>query len=138
MASGAKNANTDSDLQGVLDTYDTAIENWLSLTPEQRVAFTVIGGIKGTGWSTDFPMVEGPDGTWTSEEAFELAAGDQFKVRQGMAWNRAFGDNASNADTSVPVGNKANYVVETAGTYKIQLVYDAATDTAVINLIPVA
>ena len=138
LASGAKNANTDSDLQGVLDTYDTAIEGWLSLTPEQRVAFTVIGGIKGTGWGTDFPMVEGPDGTWTSEEAFELAAGDQFKVRQGMAWNRAFGDNASNADTSVSVGNKANYVVETAGTYKIQLVYDAATDTAVINLIPVA
>ena len=105
------------------------------LTPEQRAAFTVIGGIKDTGWGTDFEMVEEPDGTWTSVEAFDLAAGTEFKVRQGRGWKVAYGDNTANADTSVPLTDKPNYKVETAGKYKIQLVV-AADTTAVINLIP--
>ena len=132
----AKSATSDADLQKGLDNYKAAIDAYLSLTPEQRRAFTVIGGIKDTGWGTDFEMTEDPAGTWTSKEAFELAAGTEFKVRQGMDWKVAFGDNTANADTSIPLSNKPNYVVETAGTFYIQLVYDAEAGTAVINLIP--
>ena len=131
----AKSATSDDDLKKGLDDYTKALEAFTSLTPAQRRAFTVIGGIKDTGWGTDFEMVEEPDGTWTSVEAFDLAAGTEFKVRQGRGWKVAYGDNTANADTSVPLTDKPNYKVETAGKYKIQLVV-AADTTAVINLIP--
>lgn len=131
----AKAATTDAELQKGLDDYTAALEAFTSLTPEQRRAFTVIGGIKDTGWGTDFEMVEDPEGTWTSKEAFTLTAGTEFKVRQGMGWKVAYGDNAANADTSIPLSDKPNYKVEADGTYKIQLVVNA-DGTAVINLIP--
>ncbi len=131
----AKNAASDADLQKGLDDYTAALDAFTSLTPEQRRSFTVIGGIKDTGWGTDFEMTEDPAGTWTSVEAFELAAGTEFKVRQGLGWKVAYGDNTANADTSIPLSDKPNYKVETAGTYKIQLVV-AEDGTAVINLIP--
>ena len=131
----AKSAANEADLQKGLDDYKAACEKFISLTPEQRNSFTVIGGIKGTSWDTDFEMKEDPEGTWTTKEAFTLAAGEQFKVRLGMDWKVAYGDNASNADTTVPTTDKANYVVETAGTYYIQLVL-GENSTAVVNLIP--
>ena len=131
----AKAANSDAELQTGLDNYTAAVTAYISLTPEQRNAFTVIGSMKNSGWGTDFEMTEDPAGTWTSKEAFELTTEDQFKVRKGMDWKEAYGDNASNADTSVPTSDKANYVVETAGTYYIQLVLDA-NGLATINLVP--
>lgn len=130
----AKAATSDAELQKGLDDYTAALVAFTSLTPEQRRAFTVIGGIKDTGWGTDFEMVEDPAGTWTSVEAFTLTAGTEFKVRQGMGWKVAYGDNAANADLSVPLSDKPNYKVEADGTYKIQLVV-AKDGTAVINLI---
>ena len=129
----ARDAASDADLQKGLDNYKAAIDAYLSLTPEQREAFTVIGGIKNTGWGTDFEMKQDPEGTWTSVEAFDLEAGTEFKVRQGMDWKVAYGNNTDNADASN--SNRGNYVVETAGKYYIQLVL-AADGTAVINLIP--
>ena len=132
----AKAATSDAELQKGLDDYTKALDAFTSLTPAQRAAFTVIGGIKDTGWGTDFEMTEDPKGTWTSVEAFDLAAGTEFKVRQGMGWKVAFGDNTANADTSIPLTDKPNYKVETAGKYKIQLVLGADAQTAVINLIP--
>ena len=132
----AKAATSDAALQKGLADYTKALDAFTSLTPAQRAAFTVIGGIKDTGWGTDFEMTEDPKGTWTSVEAFDLAAGTEFKVRQGMGWKVAFGDNTANADTSIPLTDKPNYKVETAGKYKIQLVLGADAQTAVINLIP--
>ena len=130
----AKSATSDADLQAGLDNYKSTVDAFISLTPKQRSAFTVIGGIKNTGWGTDFEMTQDPEGTWTSKEAFELNAGDEFKVRQGLDWKIAYGNNTDNADASN--SNRGNYVVETAGTYYIQLVLDADAGTAVINLIP--
>jgi len=131
----AKAATSDAELQTGLDNYTAAVTAYISLTPEQRNAFTVIGSIKNSGWGADFEMTEEPAGTWTSKEAFELTTEDQFKVRKGMDWKEAYGDNASNADTSVPTSDKANYVVETAGKFYIQLVLDA-NGLATINLVP--
>ena len=130
----AKGAASDAALQKGLDGYKKTVDAYIQLTPKQRSAFTVIGGIKDSGWGTDFEMTEDPAGTWTSKDTFELKAGDEFKVRQGMDWKVAYGDNTSNADTSVPTSDKANYKVETAGTYYIQLVL-GADGTAVVNLI---
>ena len=131
----AKAAKTDAELQKGLDDFTAALTAFTSLTPAQRKAFTVIGGIKDTGWGTDFEMKEDPKGTWTSVEAFDLTAGTEFKVRQGMGWKVAFGDNTANADTSIPLTDKPNYKVETAGKYYVQLVLAADGQTAVINLI---
>ncbi|MBE6974019.1 MAG: extracellular solute-binding protein [Ruminococcaceae bacterium] len=132
----AKNAADDAALQAGLDNYKAAIDAYLSLTPEQRRAFTVIGGIKNTGWGTDFEMKEDPAGTWTSVEAFELTAGTEFKVRQGMDWKVAFGDNTANADKSIPLSDKPNYKVEADGKYYIRLVLGENNETAEIILVP--
>lgn len=135
LAAASKAATTDADLQKALDDYTNALNAFTSLTPEQRAAFTIIGGVKGTMWDTDFEMNQDPEGTWTSVDAFDLTAGTEFKVRQGMGWKVAYGNNVDNADTSIPLTDKGNYVVETAGKFYIQLVL-GENDTAVINLIP--
>ena len=136
VATAAKAATDEAGLQAALDNYDASIDAIMQYTPEQRKAFTVIGAVGGSSWNVDFTMTESPAGTWTSDKAFDLAAGTEFKVRQGFAWDVAFGDNTANADTSIPLKEKPNYVVETAGTYYIQLVVSADGKTAVINLIP--
>ena len=136
VATAAKEATDDAGLQAALNKYDESIDAVMQYTPEQRKAFTVIGAVGGTTWNVDFTMNEGPAGTWTSDQAFDLAAGAEFKVRQGFSWDVAWGNNADNANTSIGTGNKGNYVVETAGTYYIQLVVSADGKTAVINLIP--
>ncbi len=129
LGADAKNATDAAGLQAALDNYDSAIERILTLTPEQLRAWTIIGGMNNTGWGTDFAMTEGPDGTWTSNDTFELAEGTEFKIRQGLSWDNAYGSGPN------PSGNEPNYVVETAGTYKIQLV--TTGDNTGIFLIPV-
>ena len=132
----AKNATSEADLQKGLDDYAAAVDFFISLTPEQREGFTVIGAVGGTMWNTDFEMVQDPDGTWTSKEAFDLTAGTEFKVRKGYDWKIAFGDNTANADTSIPLSDKPNFKVENDGKFYIQLVLAEDGNTAVINLIP--
>ena len=132
----AKNATNDAELQAGLDAYTAALAAFTKLTPEQRRSYTVIGGINDTGWGTDFLMKEDPAGTWISVEAFELEAGAQFKVRKGMSWDIAWGNNESNADTAVGTNNKANFEVETAGKYYIKLVVNSDETSAVIELVP--
>ena len=77
------------------------------MSEEVKNAFTVIGTLADTNWDTDFAMESTADGVWITKEAYDLAAGTEFKVRQGLNWDIAF--------------PAANYVVETAGKYKIQL-----------------
>ena len=124
---GQTDKSSDAELQAGLDNYAAAVEKFVSLTPEQRSAFTVIGGIKNTGWGTDFEMTQDPEGTWTSKEAFELNAGDEFKVRQGASWDVNYGANG--------VAGGDNIKVEADGNYKVQLVI--AGETVTVTLIPV-
>ena len=131
----AKTATSEDDLKAGLETYAKTVDAWISLTPEQREAFTVIGGINNSAWGTDFEMTEDPKGTWTSKEAFELEAGTEFKVRQGCDWKLAFGNNEDNKDASI-ASNRGNYIVETAGKYYIQLVINEDGKTGTINLVP--
>lgn len=78
-----------------------------------KYGWTVIGAIAGTAWDNDFAMTNDGNGIWTSNDAFEMAAGNEFKVRQGLSW-----DNNFPAD---------NFVVEADGTYFVQ--FDANTET---------
>lgn len=124
LGAEAKNAASDADLQKALDNYTAAINAVFQMTDEQKNAWGVIGGICGTSWDTDFPMTEGPDGTYTSD-VLELKAGQEFKVRQGAAWDVNFGVEF----------NGGNIVVEKDGKYKVQLVWDGA-QTGTVTLIP--
>ena len=127
LGADAKAAADAAALQTALDNYDKAISEWLQIPPEKRYAWTVIGKVGGTNWNTDFSMTEEPAGTWTSVE-INMTAGEEFKVRQGLSWTNNFGADGA--------PNGANIVVETTGTYKVQLVI-AADGSATITLIPV-
>ena len=89
------------------------------MSEEVLNAFTVIGSINGDGWTVDLPM-ENVDGVWVTKEAYTMDAGVEFKVRKGLSW-----------DTAYPA---SNFVVETAGTYKIQLTIHG--EDATVELLP--
>jgi arabinogalactan oligomer/maltooligosaccharide transport system substrate-binding protein len=125
LGADAKNATSDADLQTALDEYKATIDGLFQMTDEQKNAWGVIGNICGTNWDTDFPMTEEPAGTYTSD-VLELNAGEEFKVRQGASWDVNFGVEF----------NGGNIVVETAGKYKVQLVWDGAQG-GTVTLIPV-
>lgn len=115
IADGLKTAKTDdaTEIKAVLEKYQADIDKLFTMTDEERRAFTVIGKIasQNCNWDTDIEMTETTTNTWVSEPLV-LAAGDEFKCRQGKSWDTAFGDGSG------------NFVVtaENAGTKKIQLV----------------
>ena len=124
LGAEAKTATSEADLQAALDDYTAAITGVLSMTDEQKNAWGVIGGICGTSWDTDFPMTLVSEGTYESAP-LELKAGEEFKVRQGAAWDVNFGVEF----------NGANIVVETDGTYIVRLVWDGAQG-GTVTLVP--
>ena len=97
------------------------------MSDEQKNAWSVIGGICGTSWDTDFAMTETAENTYTSE-ALELHATEELKVRQGASWDVNFGGDGT-------LGGP-NLVVEADGTYYVQLVWDGVSETATVSLIP--
>ena len=118
-AVAAKTATTDDELRAALQAYEDSINGLFSMSDEVKNAYTVIGTVNGTNWDMDFAM-ENNDGVWTSVDTFDLTAGMEFKVRQGLNWDIAF--------------PAANYVVETDGKYKIQLTVHGENGT--VELIP--
>ena len=121
-ATAAKEATSDDDLKAALQTYENSIQGLFSMSAEEREAFTVIGSINGDSWTVDLPMTKQDDGTWLTDEAYAMDAGVEFKVRQGKAWDVAYGVD----------GN--NFVVETAGTYKVKLTLNGEVGT--VELVP--
>ena len=126
LGADAKNAKSDADLKAALESYRAAIDGLFQMTEEEKNAWSVIGSLCNTNWDTDLPMTKVADNTWESD-VLALEVGNELKVRQGASWDVNFGVNGE------PGG--ANIVVETAGNYKVQLVYDGTT--AQVNLIPV-
>lgn len=108
---------SESALKAALEKYEQSIQAVFTMSDDVKNAFTVIGSINGDGWTLDLPMTAEGD-IWTSNEAYTMDAGVEFKCRQGKSW-----------DVAYPADN---YVVETAGTYYIQL--NAATGE--VSLIP--
>ena len=127
LGADAKAATSEADLKSALEEYKAAIDALFQMTDEQKSAWSVIGSICGTNWDTDFSMTKVNDTTWESE-VLTLNAGEEFKVRQGASWDLNFGSDGT-------IGGP-NCVVETAGQYKVQLVWDGG-ETATITLIPV-
>ena len=124
LGADAKNATSEDDLKKALEEYKATIDALFTMTEEQKNAWSVIGGICGSSWDVDFPMTEVEPGVYQSE-VLELKAGEEFKCRQGAAWDVNFGVEF----------NGANIVVEADGKYIVQLVWDGA-ETGTITLIP--
>ncbi len=118
IGTNVKNATDEAGLKKALEDYQAAIEAVFTMSDEVKNAFTVIGQVNGTSWDTDFAMTKQEDGTWKSNEAFELKAGNELKCRQGKAW-----------DVAYPA---SNYVVEADGTYYVVLDPVAGT----VSLLP--
>ena len=132
LGADAKAATSDADLQAALDAYDAAIEGVLNMSEEAKQAWGVIGGICGTNWDTDLPMTKVSEGVWESE-VLELNQGEQFKLRQGAAWDVQVG---ANGQVKTPEVEPANIVVETSGKYVIRLEWDGTSTTATVTFVP--
>ncbi len=119
-------AGDEDAIKAALKTYEDAIKPLAVLENQKDPdAWFVIGAIAGSGWTNDLPMTKQADGTWKSNEAYELAAGTEFKCRKGGQWAEQVGAGTGPAD------NDANYVVAEAGTYYIVLNVEARTITLV-------
>ncbi len=112
IADDVKAATDEAGLQAALDNYQDKIAALFTLSDEVKNGWTVIGTVNGTNWDTDLAMTHGADGIWRSA-AYEMAAGTEFKVRQGLSWDNNFPAN--------------NYVVEADGTYIVE--FNEATGT---------
>ena len=109
ISDDVKEAEDDAGLQAALDNYYNKIASLFTLSDEVVNGWTVIGTVDGSNWDKDFPMVKGDDGIWKSD-AYTMAAGTEFKVRQGLSW-----------DNNFPA---ENFKIEADGTYVV--VFDEA------------
>lgn len=102
-----------------LSNYKNTIADLFTMSDEVLNAWTVIGAIGGTNWDTDLAMTQQADGTWKSNEAYEIKDGVEFKVRQGKSWSKNYGMD----DTGAPVLDGPNVTLTklnvAAGTYYI-------------------
>ena len=128
IATAIKNGG---DIQTALDTYKASMEALFTMSDEVLNAWTVIGTIGGSEWTNDLPMTEQADGTWKSDEAYEIGDTDEFKVRKGKSWSENYGMN----DDGTPALDGPNVTLAklgvAAGTYYVVL--DPAT--GVISLV---
>ena len=77
-------------------------------------------------------MTKISDGVWESEP-LALNAGEEFKLRQGAAWDVQVGADGA---VKTPEVEPANIVVETSGTYVIRLEWDGVSTTATVTFVP--
>lgn len=107
-----KAATDEAGLKQALQNYRDKIDSVFQMSDEVKNAFTVIGVVGGSNWDKDFEMTS-EGSVWTSKEAFDLKAGDELKVRKGLAWDEAY--------------PAENFKVEADGKYYVVL--DASTGT---------
>jgi hypothetical protein len=104
-----------------LAAYQASMEALFQMSDEVLKAWTVIGTIGGSNWNEDLPMTEQADGTWKSNEAYDMTTADEFKVRQGKSWDNNYGIEF----------NGANWKPDKDG--KFFVVFDPATGTISIS-----
>ena len=109
------------ELQAALDTYKASMDALFTMSDDVLKAWTVIGTIGGSNWTDDLPMTEQADGTWKSNEAYDIGDADEFKVRQGKSWTNNYGMN----DDGTPALDGPNATLakmgKTAGKYYVVL-----------------
>jgi arabinogalactan oligomer/maltooligosaccharide transport system substrate-binding protein len=133
LGADAKSAKSDADLQASLDTYKDTVYGLLGQTEEQKMAWSVIGGMQNSSWGTDFAMEQVSEGKWQTKEAIEFKVGDEFKLRRGAAWDVQVG---ADGQMKTPEIEPANLVSEVAGLYHVVLEWDGTSTTAKVTLVP--
>ncbi|MBO2517080.1 MAG: sugar ABC transporter substrate-binding protein [Clostridiales bacterium] len=103
-----KDATDEAGLQLALDNYQEKIAALFTLSDDVKFGWTIIGTCNSTdgffytdyngetrsNWGEDLPMEKVSVDTWKSAQAWDIEAGAEFKVRQGLSWDNAFpGDN---------------------------------------------
>ncbi len=120
IGTNVMNATDEAGLKQALVDYEAAIKAVFTMSDDVKNGWTVIGNLYGdTNWTVDHDMIKQDDGTWKSKEALDMNAGEEFKVRQGKAWDVSYGNGA------------ANYVVETTGKYYVVFDPESTTITLV-------
>ena len=114
-----------------LANYQASMEALFTMSDDVLTAWTVIGNLPASNWTDDLPMTEQADGTWKSNEAYDLTAESEFKVRQGKSWTNNYGVN----DDGTPAPDGANATLAKLGKEagKYFVVLDPAT--GVITLV---
>lgn len=135
LGDSAKAAEQDDTaaLKSALDNYKNELGRLLSMTDEERRAFSVIGSLNGSDWKTDYKMTETEKNSniWISDDVFVITEEsitkgyNEFQCRQGLAWNVQFGKD----------GTKENFIITEPGSYKIKLTYNATDKTGVVELL---
>ena len=123
----AKEATTDEEIVAGLEAYEQSLQDVLSMSDEEKNAWSIIGSFDDTGWGVDVPMEGDGNGTYTV--TYNFKAGDEFKCRMGASWDVNFG--ITNGET---VLGGDNVVIEADGTYLVTLVYDADAGTGVLTV----
>ena len=100
-----KNAEDEEGLQQALQNYEDKIASLFTMSDDVKYGWTLIGAVNGSMWDQDFPMTKISASEWKTDEAYEMEAGTEFKVRQGLSW-----------DNNFPA---ENFKVEEAGTYYV-------------------
>lgn len=121
IGTGAKEAalNDETALKAVLEKYDADLQGIINKTDDEANMWGVIGDIYGDGWSVDLAMTEKPAGTWTSIPIY-LTAENEFKCRQGKAWNSDTG--AVTADEAdFETAESGNCTAKAEGLYMVKL-----------------
>lgn len=122
ITTGAQKANSDAEIKEVLATYKNGIDKVVAkkFVPVAERAYSVIGGMPTSNWSTDLEMVKGEGNVWTSKEVITFNAEDSFKIRAQQSWDYAYGW-ADNLDaTKFQKDKDGNIQIKAAGTFKIQ------------------
>ena len=130
----SKNATSQADIEQMLEEYEQEVNNLLPILPKPST-WSVIGTLADSYWEKDLPMVEDPEGTWTSSQ-FVLQQGTMFKIRKTSSWDESFGFTyvAEESKAYLQGTEDGNCMVTVTGRYVIQFIYDGTT--AVIKLIP--
>ena len=113
IGTDVKNATDEAGLQQALDNYTAAISAVFNMSDEEKNAWSVIGGICGTSWDTDFAMTEIEAGVFQSEPLELKAAGEDLVSGVGDAAGE-------------------NVKVEADGTYIVQLNYDGENGEVIL------
>ena len=123
----ATSIKEDMAIEDALANYQAEMEALFTMDDSVLKAWTVIGAIAGTNWDTDLTMTEQADGTWKSDEAYEINDTTEFKVRQGKSWDVNWGVDYANGNAPKQGGDnvKLDCLGVEAGTYFIVL--DPAT-----------
>ena len=98
-----------------LANYEASMKALFTMSDDVLTAWTVIGNINGDDWSVDLHMTKQDDGTWKTDEAYELTDTTVFKVRQGKSWTVDYGLNGQKGGANVTVAGLG----VAAGTYYI-------------------